>query len=155
MKYFDILDIALSKGTNCTKISCSSNADLLSDHSATELHFNLPLHKKAPRQKMFRKGTNLDVFTDCLPEKVNPDHDITTPDLIDSETNPQCRPNGNTKGTIHAKATSKRFHSGCLKLQQLWPKWGLSEESGLHEGTQGIKTATREPQKTFGHICSF
>lgn len=33
---------------------------------------------------MFNKGTNLNVYTDWLSEKVNPDQDLTTPELIDA-----------------------------------------------------------------------
>lgn len=35
---------------------------------------------------MFRKSTNLDVYVDWLSEKVNPEQDLTTPELIDSLT---------------------------------------------------------------------
>lgn len=49
LKFPDILDIALSKGIDRSKIACSSNADLLSDHSATVLRLNLPVQKRASR----------------------------------------------------------------------------------------------------------
>lgn len=142
LKYPDILDIALSKGIDCSKISCSSNADLLSDHSATELLLNLPVFKKAPRQKMFRKGTNLNVYTDWLSEKVNPDQDLSTPELINAAIEELTKEmhNAAAQATPRVPSTPRPPQRNLhLWSPEIAPRRDVLEESGSHPGTQGTR----------------
>jgi len=83
LKTPDLLDFAVSKGIGHAKISCTTNADLLSDHCAINVLINTPVLRKTPLRRLTGKYTDAAKFASWMLSTVNPNPILNTPRNID------------------------------------------------------------------------